>query len=196
MRDTDSTEAISALMDGEAEDADALDVLIQNGSLRRTWGRYHMISDCLGGRLPAQLDRRLADRVAAAIRSEPAIVAPAPERAPRQLLRPLAGLAIAASVAAVAILGVQQQRADDTGVSPAVPVAAVTAPEKAPAAQQRQFTLASGGTTVAPPQARPAAGGINPRLNRYLVNYNEYRRNAAVQGMLPYVRIVAQDDMQ
>jgi hypothetical protein len=31
------------------------------------------------------------------------------------------------------------------------------------------------------------------RLNRYLVNHNEYRSNAGVQGMLPYVRIVAHE---
>src|SRR5690606_1817186 len=140
MRDTD-TEAISALMDGEAGDAAALDGLIQNETLRRTWGRYHVISDCLNGRLPAQVDVHLADRIALAIRNEPAIVAPVPERAPRQLLRPVAGLAIAASVAAVAILGVKQQRADHTTVSPAAPVAAVTSvPEPAPAAH-REFTL-------------------------------------------------------
>jgi hypothetical protein len=35
---------------------------------------------------------------------------------------------------------------------------------------------------------------MSARLNRYLVNYNEYRNNAAVQGMIPYVRIVTHDE--
>ena len=38
-----------------------------------------------------------------------------------------------------------------------------------------------------------ASVGAESRLNRYLVNYNEYRTNAGVQGMLPYVRIVAHE---
>ncbi|MCK5669344.1 MAG: hypothetical protein KAI15_09675, partial [Gammaproteobacteria bacterium] len=31
------------------------------------------------------------------------------------------------------------------------------------------------------------------RLNRYLVNYNEYRVNTGVRGMPPHVRLVAND---
>ena len=40
----------------------------------------------------------------------------------------------------------------------------------------------------------PGATLVNSRLKNYLLNYNEYHSRAGMQGMPPYVRIVAHDN--
>ena len=62
-------------------------------------------------------------------------------------------------------------------------------------------------TTVA--QAGRTAPGIQPvvadtvatgqaldqgRLNRYLIRHNEYAASGGIRGVLPYVRVISQDD--
>ena len=50
-------EKISAFMDGEepAGQADVVGHLLRDEGLRARWSRYHLISDCLRGHLPATL---------------------------------------------------------------------------------------------------------------------------------------------
>jgi hypothetical protein len=88
-------------------------------------------------------------------------------------LRPLAGLALAASVAVVAVLGVRSY-VPETGVG----AGAVAQRDPAPT-----VTLAS---------AREPASPFDPRLSRYLVNHSE-RAGHNMHGVLPYARIVAHD---
>jgi len=183
-------EAVSALIDGEAVGGvDAVAELARDAESRRAWGRYHLISDCLRGQLPRHVDPALAGRIEAALRNEPTVLAPEPVAGPAWV-RPLAGMAIAASVAAMAIFAVRMDR-DATGTPVVARVAAV---EHTQSAVQGQVRLAAGNAAGGPARAQTAPGRMNARLNRYLVNYNEYRNNAAVQGMIPYVRIVAHDD--
>lgn len=185
-------EALSALLDGEAEGTpgDALAELLREPLARRAWGRYHLISDCIRGQLPARIDPELAARIARRLRDEPTVLAPAAGR--QNWMRPLAGLAVAASVAAMAILGVR----GGFGTGPGEPATQLAASMQAPGAGAGQFHFAAGSSARGPARARPSTGRMNARLNRYLVNYNEYRNNAAVQGMIPYVRIVAHDEAQ
>ena len=103
-------EQLSALMDDEFDglEKNQVEQILKDPEALETWSRYHLISDSLRGNLPEHLDRELAEKVSGAVAKEPAIVAPA--RLPRTLAKPVAGFAIAASVAALAILGVQQQQ--------------------------------------------------------------------------------------
>lgn len=188
-----SNEQLSALMDGELETghAELLRNLGRDESLRGKWLRYSLISDCITGNLPRYWDPSLSGRISQAVRSEATVLAPEGSWS-RTVLRPLAGLAIAASVAALAIFAIQHQRAGD-GLDPSAEVAAAQPAQLLPPAN-RSLTFAAGKTETSPTQlstARP--GDSSGRLNRYLVNYNEYRSNAAMQGMFPYVRIVAHD---
>jgi len=191
MTNESKLEAISALVDGEpaAGRIDPIAELAQSETSRRAWGRYHLIADCMRGQLPRRIDPAFADRVATALGDEPTVLAPAAAQ-PRSWLRPLAGLAVAASVAAVAIIAVRADRnaLESTGV------AQVASAEFAQPGAQGQVRLAAGNAAGGPARARTTPGRMNARLNRYLVNYNEYRNNAAVQGMIPYVRIVAHDE--
>lgn len=133
-------EQISALMDGELSDAEVLNELEMDSDLQDTWGRYHLIGDAMRGDLPVNLQLDLSDSIMAALEDEPTILAPKPvEAAPvaqpvvapvktdsnvvplfRRVGQQLGQYAIAASVAAAVIFGVQQYQGQD-GV-PANPV--------------------------------------------------------------------------
>ncbi|MBA2083953.1 sigma-E factor negative regulatory protein [Aeromonas veronii] len=133
-------EQISALMDGDLSDAEVLNELEMDSDLQDTWGRYHLIGDAMRGDLPVNLQQDLSDSIMAALEDEPTILAPKPvETAPvlqpavapvktdsnvvplfRRVGQQLGQYAIAASVAAAVIFGVQQYQGQD-GV-PANPV--------------------------------------------------------------------------
>ncbi|WP_376868272.1 sigma-E factor negative regulatory protein [Aeromonas veronii] len=133
-------EQISALMDGDLSDTEVLNELEMDSDLQDTWGRYHLIGDAMRGDLPVNLQLDLSDSIMAALEDEPTILAPKPvETAPvlqpavapvktdsnvvplfRRIGQQLGQYAIAASVAAAVIFGVQQYQGQD-GV-PANPV--------------------------------------------------------------------------
>lgn len=176
-------EQISAFMDGEAQTDEAAIAMSQHSELRSTWGRYHLISDCLKQQCPSHIDNELVDRVASAISDEPAIVAPN-KVVVASFLKPVAGFAIAASVTVVAILGIQQDRSGDQhALAPSPQVAAVNNTPAIPTEIQT-VNLESGISESAREEA-------DSRLNSYLVNYNEHRTHTGMHGMLPYVRVVA-----
>ncbi|WP_042010549.1 sigma-E factor negative regulatory protein [Aeromonas fluvialis] len=133
-------EQISALMDGDLSDAEVLNELELDADSQATWGRYHLIGDAMRGDLPINLQLDLSDSIMAALEDEPTILAPKPvETAPvpqstaspvkkesnvvsllRRAGQQFGQYAIAASVAAAVIFGVQQYQGQD-GV-PANPV--------------------------------------------------------------------------
>lgn len=170
-------EQISALLDGELPEAEQrllLERLERDPALRMHWSRYQLISDAVHQTLPPQIDLGFADRVMAALEAQPEHHRQPAGRLARAV-KPLAGLAVAASVAVVAVLAVQQSRTPDAGPG-AVQVAAN--PPALPAA-------ASAGIDA------PTQNGS--RLNAYLVNHSEYAASGGMPGMSPYVRIVGYD---
>lgn len=170
-------EWVSALTDGELAGDElqrGLDALLKHPELLASWSRYHLIRDALHRNLEPRLAPDLSQRVAAALEREPVILAPRRSRQP--WLRHAAGLAVAASVTGVAILGIRQF-GDDSGP---VTVAATTSQEYI-RLEQPQVTSAD---TANP----PASNGEH--LAPYLVNHNEFAANSGMQGVLPYVRIV------
>ncbi|MGL5324067.1 MAG: RseA family anti-sigma factor [Aeromonas sp.] len=126
-------EQISALMDGDLSDAEVLNELEMDSDLQDTWGRYHLIGDAMRGDLPVNLQLDLSDSIMAALGDEPTILAPKPvETAPvqqpvvapvktdsnvvplfRRVGQQLGQYAIAASVAAAVIFGVQHYQGQD-----------------------------------------------------------------------------------
>lgn len=103
-------EQLSAFMDDEIDDLqkNQVEQILKDPELLDTWSRYHLVSDGLKRNLPGHLDRELAGKISKSIEQEPAIVAPG--RLSHSLAKPAAGFAIAASVAALAIFGIQQQQ--------------------------------------------------------------------------------------
>ncbi len=174
---TNNNETLSALFDdelGNGERNALVEKLASDPELKARWHRYHVISDTLHNELTAGIDPDFSLRVSAAIEEEPTILAPGRRRVaiPKSWVKQAAGVGIAASVTAVAILGVQQLNQE-----PAAPLA------KAPAAD-RYVRLA----TPALKQEKPLNEDL---LEHYLVNHNEYSAASGTHGVLPYARIVS-----
>ena len=116
-------EQLSACLDGELPPAE-LDLLLKrlarDPELRETLGRYSAVGEAMRNAKPAVASRSFADKVMAAVDQEPAAARRRVRMPPALLrsLRPIAGVGVAATVAAVAIFSVQR-----AGVSPG-PVAA------------------------------------------------------------------------
>lgn len=171
----ENREQLSALMDGELDGArgrQLIDRLLAEPELRALWARYHLLGGALE-RSRCQVDvEALPGRVRRALAAEPAPPEVRRLALPRAWLRPAAGLALAASVAAVAVIGLHLSRP-----GPAAPPPLASAPP-APEPRGMHWDV-----------SRP---GLEARLNGYLVTYSEYMGNG-VRGMLPYARIVAYD---
>ncbi len=194
----DSNEQVSAFVDGElrgpARDR-VVDALYGSSELRRAWAHFHLIGDVVRKIGPVPGAGSIAGNVNAALSAEP--VVPFEPRPRRPWLVPLPGLAFAAAIAAVAVLGIRSL--DDGGVQPP-PVAGASRPEveatsSLPAAPDPAASRIA--SAAAPPAGSEAArrrwSDVAPnaeaRLNVYLVNHNEYAGNG-VRGVLPYVHIV------
>jgi sigma-E factor negative regulatory protein RseA len=173
-------EQLSALVDDElpaAEQALLFERLTRDASLRECLGRYQLTRDVLNNRVAMPLDGRFVDRVMTAIEAEPAYQS-RPGMPWRRFGKPAAGVAVAASVALVAVLALQNL-APATRSAPVPQVASVAPLPGAVLPVQEVWER----------QSSPVGG----RLNGYLVQHNEYAASSGVQGVLPYVRIVGYD---
>ncbi|MBL0527920.1 transcriptional regulator [Aeromonas caviae] len=139
-------EQLSALMDGDLSEIEVLNELGTDPALQDTWSRYHLIGDAMRGDLPVNLQLDLSDSIMLALEDEPAILAPKPAQPAAPLVQPAGKVipfvrrfgqqvgqyAIAASVAAAVIFGVQQyQGKDGVPTSPVlntIPVGGSAAP--------------------------------------------------------------------
>lgn len=174
-------EQISALADDELPEAERdllLRRLCDDPDLRDEWGRIHLIRDALHNELPCAATDILSHRVMTALEAESQ---PVPRReigrAAQRLGKPLAGLAVAASVAAMALIGLQHFAGPEPAVNAPVPRLAAS-----DQAMDDQFV----GTRWDQPE-------MGTRLNAYLVNHSEYTSGTSLQGMLNYVRIAGYD---
>ena len=169
-------EQISALIDGEANDLErerVLRALSEDPTLRGSWERYHLTRTVIRRELDYVAPASMCDRIRQTIDKEDM-----PAR--RHYLSPvaikfLAGGAIAATVATVAIL----QLPVDRSASPAQFAKSAT-----PAASTQ--TLAAEVRPVLPEQQRA--------LNPYLVQHAEYAQSNSVNGLPGFARVVGRGD--
>ncbi len=170
-------EQLSALLDGElpeAEVAMAVRRVTRDDTLRASALRYSLIGDALRDELPPGRPADLVARVRAELVVEPAPAARAPQRFQR-VARYGAGLAVAASVALVALValpGRQQVEAPPT----------LSATEVASPVPEQRMML--------PPVYTRAAGGGPDRLTRYYVNHTEYAPPVSGRGALTRIIII------
>jgi sigma-E factor negative regulatory protein RseA len=135
----DKKEWLSALVDSHADLKD-LDQVINDEDNKDTWSRYHLIGDVMRDEVDVPFDANLVNNIEAAIEQEATIVTLAAHRSFRQRLSesPLvqktskfvgktAQFAIAASVALVTVMGVQQYQMSANDNSP-LPVLQTTGP--------------------------------------------------------------------
>lgn len=160
-------EQVSAFLDGELPSSETellLKRLTRDAELRESFGRYALIGESLRGASRAPLSRGFAARVNCAIDGEP-VVANSPARArPPRWWRPVAGAAVAAGVAAVAVVALQQ-RADVPAGRPISPVTAQNV-RAAPSREAISYTVPA---VPEAPAVLPAA-----RLTNYVFAHSKY----------------------
>lgn len=178
----ETLEHLSSLMDGELSRETGLFLtrrLSSDAALGQTWRRYHLIRDCMrqpGGRAPVvdfsgRVSRLLAEE------SESMLA----EAKGRRWLRPAAGLAIAATVAFMAILVVGPGQA---------PVTDAMQDSAAAPSFSSPNVLSSGPATQAA-SFNPESQARDARLNSYLLRHNQLVGSAGRQGFVSFVPIIS-----
>lgn len=159
-------EQLSALLDGEVVDSE-LDMLMKrvrnDRGLADRVGRYAIIRDAMHRNLPPTVGGGVADRVASVIEREPTLERASPVVVPRRWMNAAGGLAVAASVAMLAIVVWPTQQAEiETGMQPMA--------QSAPAAQPA--TSVAGAQTVGSDEIRwdRLDPDVQARLSGYAVS--------------------------
>jgi sigma-E factor negative regulatory protein RseA len=173
-------EQVSAFLDGELPNSETellLKRLTRDMELRESFGRYALIGEALRGPARGLLTKGFSGRVNLAIDGEPATVnGPVVQGGVPRWWRPLAGVAVAAGVAVVAV-GALQHRTDPTiarvmNSAPAISVGATQAPREA-----ISYTVpaAFSGVSAAMPPAR---------LTNYVFAHSRYSSGLDQRGVL------------
>lgn len=174
-------EKISALLDDELSARDRDRLLREVGRdpvLRVAWERYHLIRAALRKDIGIVMNSDLATRILSQIENDPAPFTRPLGRLPmRHFTRLTAGLAIAASVAVVAVVSFKSTLLP--GSDPVSTVATAPAANPSPA-----------------PQTQLAQTSPDSSLSALLVKHNEFSRATNMNGMISYVRVVSQNGDQ
>jgi len=181
------SEQISALFDDELEHEEhelLLRRLKQEAGLQQALSRYQIIGDAMRQHLSDAASVDLARKVSESIDAEPDIAARASEARHMMLIKPVAGLAIAASVAAMAVIGLQDMGQFQSPEQATPRLAQIQAQPQS----HNGILRASAGTHWDRQQPE-----TERRLNGYLVNHSEYTSNISLQGMINYARIAGYD---
>jgi sigma-E factor negative regulatory protein RseA len=187
-------EQLSTCLDGELSAAE-LDLLLKrlerDAELRDALGRYTAIGEALRNTRPVVASRSFADKVMAAVEQEAAQKGGMTRRGMRispivtRSLRPVAGIGIAATVAALAIFSVQR-----AGVESAGPIAA-NEPAVGPTAVVAQSSDEAA-SSIVPTNTSQSAFVPATRLTNYVVAHSEYSSPLARRSVL--TGVLAEDD--
>jgi sigma-E factor negative regulatory protein RseA len=197
-------EQVSAFLDGELPKSETellLKRLTRDAQLREGFGRYALIGEAIRGGGHHLMTRGFAARVNLAIDGEP-VQANGPVsqiHAPRWW-RPFAGVAVAAGVAAIAVVALQQ-RADAPGLRSAAVVTARSAAPQGSAVQDG--VLAQNVALQTPHEALsytvPAASDALPsampaaRLTNYVLAHSRYSSGLDQRGVVADMLIEAEE---
>lgn len=171
-------EKISSLLDDEQVLDDALlDSLTNNDETKSKWARYNLVSDILNDRDHHKVDSNWFTELSAQLDNEPTVLAPRVSRTfTQKIVKQVSGFAVAATVATVAILSVQQAQFSEID-------------------NTTQFATGISQSAVASSGIKPVTLRLNKakesRLSGYLVNHYEYSMTGKMQGVMPYMRIVS-----
>ena len=156
--------------------------LFSDEEMCEKWERFHLIRDCIRQPGRKQVVTGLSTRLSASLDAEevPTVSAWRSNR----WLKPVSGLAIAASVALMAIVFTAPQPGQVPGESDAALMSTATQPFVSP------NTLARSPVSQAASFA-PAQQANSNRLNAYLLRHNQMARAAGRQGFVSFVPIVA-----
>lgn len=208
--DPELGEQLSALMDGELDEAQSrflLRRLAHDPALQATWERWQLASGSLRGQLRLQVDAGFLARVRVGAAAPEPLAATGTDAAGAGRrssgggwLRWVAGGAVAASVAVVALVWVDPSRdlapagqGSELVASPAVQPTVAPSPlsesDLRPRLRNPADTVAAmqRAPLVLRPEAQPP---VDPRLAPYLILHDPQRSAQGLGGFLPYVEAV------
>lgn len=166
---------LSAFIDGELPKHE-IELLFKrldgNTELRATLARYTVIGESLRTQAPQGPSRAFAGRVRAAVQANGPLATRGTGRSASvqwQWMKPAAGMAVAATVAAVALVGLQRLQ------NPVLDEAPVVAASQTPASGATPGAGSEGESVVVPAPALAASSIVNAaRLTNYVVAHSEY----------------------
>jgi len=156
------TQDISSLMDGELEAHEAgrvVQACCASEEQKQTWYVYHVIGDAIRGQAPRRAE--MPDRILAALREQPTVLAPRRRIVEAAFTR--IALAAAASVATVGVVGWLGLQGGQLRTAPAIAKAA------APAAGAATNVAAN-----VPAAGVPAAGTMEVSSNQPALDVQDY----------------------
>jgi len=177
-------EQVSALADDELDSREAellLERMARDSGLRDAWEHYHLVGEAMRNGLPHTQGADFAACVAAVVEQDD-------RNGGRRFavgrmllqLRPVAGMAVAVSVAMLAVFTLQGPTG--SGPSEVVPIAG-NPPATVPLIAPRRVDFSG---------VRSAE--LQDQLRSYLLNHSEHSGSSRMRGgVMPYVQIAAQD---
>ena len=181
----ESLEHLSSLMDGELSRESGLFLtrrLSADEAMCETWERYHLIRDCIRQPGSKLVVSGLSVKINASL--DAAETPSVTVRSYNRWLKPVTGLAIAASVALMAIVVTAPPSSELPGTADNALSASVNQPFVSPNA----LPLAP---VSQPASFNPAQQASTNRLNVYLLRHNQMARTAGRQGFVAFVPIVS-----
>jgi negative regulator of sigma E activity len=166
---------ISAFVDDELPESETellMRRLSQDAALRRQVAEYLRIGRLIRGEREVRGMGDLRNRIATALGEQPVHTPARPERARHRLLKPVAGVAIAASVTALALVGLRQLDVAD-------PAATTTADSAGPPA-----TAMNGPGYTEPVSAGVPSGEPDEMLMQYYLSHGETTAGLGANGIL------------
>lgn len=216
-------EKISALMDGDLsanETGEVINKLCADELLREQWQRLHLVRDVLQGESPTNhLGSDFSAGVMAVLENDetPVLedntnVVPvdfaAKQKAPKftpSWMRPVAGLAVAASVAMVSVVGLRYfQEPNDAGLAlladaeqnTGFVTETVAQLPYQPSSNADFKRVNNTGTYWIVDKERVRDAELESHLNSYLSDHIEFATMRNVGGMLPYSKLVGYDEIR
>jgi len=179
-------ELLSALVDGELQGSeldDVLQLLHTNEQARNQLQRYQRASDVLHDHSLSHHHIDLTDGISAALQDEAKFTVSTVSKKPAQIIafptqfwKQATSLAVAASIGALAVVGVMTQPQNQIVQDPQIASVEVETSPMVVAQTGKRWTIEE--------------QEVEERLNSYLVDHNEY---AGASGVFSYARVVSYD---
>lgn len=212
-------EAISALMDGEAQDLEVRRIVasVDDDNVRATWSSYHRTRSVMQSETIEFPQLDISSRVSAAIAAEMPLAKAAQSERGGGVWRSFGKLAVAASVAVVVVVGTTAYQAAQQSPGSAVEVAAIDANSASlPVVETAAPTVASSRVFPVVNDTQQLTGNVavsanfaatqnnlfdegvekQAKLERYLLQHTQ---NAALnngQGFISFARVARYDTEQ
>jgi sigma-E factor negative regulatory protein RseA len=190
-------ERLSALVDDEISQQEISGEIIKlknNQETQDVWSRYHLIGDAMRNELGQLHNPDLAHAISQRLNEEPVVLAPAAMKRRNPIKkRTLTGLAVAASLTAVAVVLAPQMINPGSSEAPNQLVSSKQSSQM-PVSEQpvksNTIHVAEDGTRwklLKKPK-------FESRLNDYLLSHQDLSPSSNIKGIMPYATFVSYDE--